>query len=363
MNQKSYQKLVSGQSKGCLAGSLYIFLIMISKIYSVIIRLRNFCYDRHIFAIHHAKAIIISIGNVTTGGTGKTPLVAWLCNEIIKKEQNSPNNCRLAVLTRGYKTAKKNTDEPALLAENCSQADVVINPDRVKGAAAAMGKFSANMLIMDDGFQHRRLSRDLDIVTIDATCPFGYGRIIPAGLLREPLSSLKRANAIVITRCDQVSEAQLSKIEDKLQIIKPNILIARSIHQPVYIKTIKNRQIELDHFKNRKVFAFCGIGNPNAFINSLKNLDYEVVGSEIYDDHYSYSDKCMEEIKKQSQNLEAEIILTTQKDWTKVRLLNYAQELPLAYLVIEIKILTGEDKLRCLIEGVLEGKISKLIND
>ena len=360
MSQKSYFKLISGQSKGFFAGLLYIILVTASKIYSVIIRLRNFCYDRHIFAIHHAKASVISIGNITTGGTGKTPLAAWLCSEIAKKQRINKENYKLAVLTRGYKTAQNNTDEPAIFSESCPQVDVIINPNRVIGAAQAIGKFKANVLVMDDGFQHRRLARDLDIVTIDATNPFGYGRIIPAGLLREPVSSLKRSNAVILTRCDQVSQAQLTQIEDKVYDLNPKILIARSLHQPVFIKTIENRQVSLDEYKGRKVFAFCGIGNPDSFINSLKKLEYEVVGSKIYDDHHNYSDSCLAEIKEQTRILGAELILTTQKDWTKVRLLKSAKELPLAYLAIEIYYLSGLDELRCLIEDTLEGKISQV---
>ncbi len=365
MNQKSYYNLISGNKKSFFASLFYIILIAFSKIYSLIIRLRNFFYDRHFFTTYQVKAAVISIGNVTAGGTGKTPLVAWICNNITKDHVINNKDYRLAILTRGYKTTQNSklktqnyVDEPAILAENCPNAQVVIDPDRVKGAAQAIGKFSANVLVMDDGFQHRRLSRDLDIITIDATCPFGYGRIIPAGLLREPLNSLKRADAIVITRCSQVSETQLNLIEDKLRNIKHNILIARSIHQPVYIKTIDNRQIKLEEFKNRKVFAFCGIGNPDSFINSLKNMGYEITGSKIFNDHYNYTENTLSDIQKQAQNLGSEVILTTQKDWTKIRLLEAAKDLPLAYLAIEIKFLKGEDELRCLIEETLEGKIT-----
>jgi tetraacyldisaccharide 4'-kinase len=374
MNQYTYHKLISGQNKGFFVRMAYYFLIAASKIYSVVIRLRNFFYDRRIFTIHQTDAIVISIGNITAGGTGKTPLVAWLCNEIAKDHRPKTKDYKIAILTRGYKTTfNKNQrlktkdyrlslkDEPAVLAETCLQADVVINPNRVIGAAEAIGKFAANVLVLDDGFQHRRLARNLDIVTIDATCPFGYGRIIPAGLLREPVDSLKRADVIVITRCDQVSEDHLRQIENDLRKIKPDFIIARSIHQPAYIKTIDNKQIDLKEFKNRKVFAFCGIGNPVSFINSLKKLDYNVVGTKIFNDHHTYADNCLTELEKQNQYGKggpAEIILTTQKDWTKIRQLETAKNMPLAYLTIEIKFLAGEERLRSLIETALEGKIS-----
>lgn len=376
MNQKSYYMLISRQNKGFFAGLAYIFLIAASKIYSLIIRFRNFFYDRRIFAIHHTDAIVISVGNITAGGTGKTPLVAWLCNEITTGHFPKNKDYKLAILTRGYKTTQNNVlseaegsklktqnyvDEPAVLAESCPQANIIINPNRVTGAAEAIGKFKANVLVLDDGFQHRRLARNLDIVTIDATCPFGFGRLIPAGVLREPVNSLKRADYVVITRCDQVSEGQLKQIETKLCETKPNLPIARSIHKPAYIKTIDNRQFDLIQVKNKKVFAFCGIGNPDAFINSLKKLDFNVTGTKFFNDHHIYTDNCLTDLNKRSQFCEggqAEIILTTQKDWTKIHYLDIAKTMPLAYLAIEIKFMSGEDRLRSLIETVLKGKIS-----
>ncbi len=343
---------------------VYISLIALSKIYSVIIRLRNILYDKHILTVHRAEAVVISIGNITAGGTGKTPLVEWLYNEITK---NTKGKSKIAILTRGYKTTQNSKlktqnyiDEPALLAENCPDVNVVINTKRVIGASEAIGKYNSNVLIMDDGFQHRRLARNFDIVTIDATCPFGYGKIIPAGLLREPLNSLKRANAAVITRCDQVSETKLTEIENQLRNIKPQLPIARSIHAAVYIKTIDNRKISLDEYKNRKIFAFCGIGNPDSFIKTLINMNYNVAGSKIYDDHHNYTDSCLADLSKQSQNLGAEIMLTTQKDFTKIRLLESARNHPLAYVAIEIQFLSGQDRLRCLIDEALTGKISQI---
>ncbi len=364
MSHNSYIKLISGQTKGFWAGLVYIIFVAISTIYSAIIKIRNILYDKHISRIHHVEAAVISIGNITAGGTGKTPLVAWLCNEITRDKKR---NSKIAILTRGYKTTQNPklktqnyVDEPALLAENCPNVNVVINPKRVIGASEAIGKYNSNVLIMDDGFQHRRLARNLDIIAIDATCPFGYGKIIPAGLLREPISSLKRADAAVITRCDQVSEEQLKEIEDKLRNIKPELPTARSIHKAVHIKTIDNKQIDLERFKNKKVFAFCGIGNPDSFIKSLNSIGYNVAGSKIYDDHYNYTNTCLADLTKQSQSLGAEIMLTTQKDFTKIRLLESARNLPLAYLAIEIQFLSGRDRLRSLIDEALAGKISQI---
>ena len=250
-------------------------------------------------------------------------------------------------------------DEPAILAENCPQAKIIVNPDRVAGASEAVNKFGAKVLIMDDGFQHRRLHRDLDIVTIDATCPFGYGKLLPAGLLREPVASLKRADAAVLTRCDQVSESKLCQIEEKLQLINPDMVIAKSIHSPICAKSLAGEEITIEQLKNKKVFAFCGIGNPNAFLNTIKNTGANLVGSKIYNDHYHYTDSDIDDIHNQANRLEADLILSTQKDHTQYAIRNTQYELPFAYLAVEIKFLTGEDKLKQLIKDALAGKIHK----
>ena len=213
---------------------------------------------------------------------------------------------------------------------------------------------------MDDGFQHRRLHRDLDIVTIDATCPFGYDRLLPAGLLREPVSTLHRANGVVLTHCDQVSESELNRIESRIRTTNPQILLARSIHAPTSARSVDGSQINLDRLKHKRVFAFCGIGNPEAFLRTIQHIGADVVGSAIYNDHHHYTDLCVTEIVRQAGNANADFILTTQKDWTKIRsLLPAHHTVPFAYLVIQIAFLAGEDQLKRLIEEAIAGRITR----
>jgi tetraacyldisaccharide 4'-kinase len=367
--EKNYRKVISHQQGGIGAEFFRLFLRGISVGYSGVVRLRNSLYSKGFFRTHIVSAAVISIGNITVGGTGKTPLVIWLYKYLQKKQINC------AILTRGYKTDDKGRatsyerranaiDEPGILAENCPHAKVIVNPDRVEGAVEAIKKYDAGILIMDDGFQHRRLARDLDIVTIDATQPFGYDKIFPAGLLREPVASLKRVDAVVITRCDQISERQLTELEQKLRAINPKMLITKSIHAPVSIKTTDGKQISLEQLKGRKIFAFCGIGNPNAFLSTIEGLGGEIVGSEIFDDHHHYTNDCLADIYKQAEHLKADLVLTTQKDWTKIisnlkSQISYSKLIQLfAYLEIEIKFLAGEDKLTSLIENTLASKIS-----
>ena len=362
MNQENYRKLISGQTSGLAAALLRCFLRATSWSYLTGIVLRNFLYSKGWVKAHQVNATVISVGNITAGGTGKTPLVIWLCKFLQQK------GFRCAVLTRGYKTHTKKratsdeqratrTDEPAILTANCPQAKVIINPDRVDGAAEAIDKFGAQVLIMDDGFQHRRLARDVDIVAIDATRPFGYGKVLPAGLLREPAAALKRADAVVITRCDQISESELTALEEKLRSANPNMLIAKSIHRPICAKSLGRKEIHLEELRNKNIFAFCGIANPDAFLNTIKDLGLNLVGSKFYNDHHHYTDDCLADIYEEARYLSADLILTTQKDWTKTALPARTKDIFFAYLVIELKLLAGEDKLRGLIRDALADKI------
>jgi len=364
MNQQHYRKLISGQKHGPATVILCLFLRSAAWLYSIVIGLRNFLYSKKWLKIHSADVPVISVGNITVGGTGKTPLVIWLYNKIT-------SNYKCAILTRGYKTHTEKRassiehrvsriDEPAILNESCPDAKVIVNPNRVAGAIEAVNKFGAKALIMDDGFQHRRLARDIDIVTIDATCPFGYGKMLPAGLLREPISALKRADAVVITRCDQTGEAKLDRIKEELQSNNPNMIIARSVHKPICAKFIDGKEIGLKELNNKKVFAFCGIGNPNAFFNTITKLGAKLAGSRIFDDHHHYTNSDIGNMYKQAEELKADLILTTQKDFSKFKIQNSKFKIQLAYLAIELKFVSGEDKITRLIKNALAGKITKV---
>ena len=355
------------------AALLRLLLEVAASGYSIIICLRNFLYSKGWLKTYRANAIVISIGNITTGGTGKTPLVIRLCNQITQNSKLKTQNYRCAILTRGYKATQDSRpktqdygDEPEILTTSCPQARVIVNPDRVAGAAEAVNKFGAKVLIMDDGFQHRRLARDLDIVTIDGTCPFGYGKILPAGLLREPVAALKRADAVVVTRCDQTAESELTQLEEKLQQVNPDMIIARSIHAPVCAKSIGHKEIALEELKAKKIFAFCGIANPDAFLNTIKNIGANLVGSKIYNDHYHYTDSDIVRVLEEAGHLKADLILSTQKGWFSSPVFAGASSvipaqagIPFAYLAIELRFISGEDKITRLIEDTLAGKITK----
>jgi len=372
LRQHLYRVLISGQEKGVCWSAIRLFLRIFSAGYGLVVFLRNLAYNRGIFKSHKAGAVVLSVGNITAGGTGKTPFVIWLYKQIISnfKSQISNlksqiSNSKCAILTRGYKSiqdprlkTQKHTDEVEILMTGCADAEVIVNPDRVAAAAEAVEKYGAGVLILDDGFQHRRLARDIDIVTIDASCPFGYGRLLPAGLLREPTSSLKRADAAVITRCDQVDKDRLSRLEQELLQINPDMIIARSVHAAVCVRPADGDRIDIERLKGKKTFAFCGIGNPPAFFKTVKGLGCELAGSKVYNDHVRYRDKDMKEICSKAADSGAELILTTQKDWTKIGFEDVAGKgITFAYLEIELEVTSGGDELKELIEKGLAGKI------
>lgn len=356
MDQQLYRKLIARQVPPLMGIPLRLLLIVLSWPYALIIRLRNMLYSHQWLKVHRVAMPVICVGNLTAGGTGKTPLVTWLARWLQAKNQ------RVAILTRGYKTEKgKLSDEPAELAAACPGVGVVVNPDRVAGANDAIRHHGAQVLVMDDGFQHRRLARDIDIVTIDATAPFGYGHVLPAGLLREPVSGLKRAGAVVLTRTDQVSDEQLRQIEDRIGRINPRLPIIRTVHAPVAARCLDGSETGLDALRGRKVFAFCGLGNPDGFFRTVESCGCLLAGARAFNDHHTYTEACLAEIYEESAAQGVQWVLTTSKDWNKITpLIPSPAPLPTAYLAIELQFTAGVERLTTLIEHAMRGRITRL---
>ncbi len=358
LDQDQFRAIVSGRRRDVWARVARGALWIASLGYRLVVGVRNRLYDLGLLKSHRANVPVVCVGNLTTGGTGKTPLVAWLAKVVGEKGLHT------AILTRGYKAETKetphgvttNSDEPAELAQGCPGVPVIVNGDRVAGAAEAVRNHSVQVLLMDDGFQHRRLGRDLDIVTIDATVPFGYGRLLPAGLLREPIGSLKRAGAVVLTRSDQVSEEKLSQIESRIRQVRPDLVLARSVHAPVGARQSDGPDIPLEELKGKKVFAFCGLGNPTAFFATVQACGCVLAGSQAFNDHHAYADHDLVDLCDTARSQGAELLLTTQKDWTKIAPLPKPEDVvPMAYLAIALQFTSGRDALIALIERTLAG--------
>jgi tetraacyldisaccharide 4'-kinase len=298
-------------------------------------RLRRWAYRRGLLPSRSAPVGVISVGNLTAGGTGKTPMVAWIVR-LLQASGRKP-----AVVMRGYRSRAGRSDEATLL-KQLTGAEVVVNPDRLAGAVAAAAA-GADVIVLDDAFQHRRLRRDLDIVLIDATDPFGLGHCLPRGLLREPAGAIRDAHAIVITRSDAVAPEGLQALRRRLGQLAPQASIALAVHRVAAMIDPDGRRAEPSALSGRSVFAFCGIGNPEHFRNTLARLGVRVVGSRCLGDHVHYSAALLTELCEQARQCGCELMITTQKDYVKIDPGKVA--IPLWQLAIEIDVVEGRDEL------------------
>ncbi|MCD4668808.1 MAG: tetraacyldisaccharide 4'-kinase [Actinomycetia bacterium] len=301
--------------------------------YATVMRLRRWAYRKGLFGSSAAGVPVICVGNLTCGGTGKTPMVAWVVRQL-QEMGRTP-----AILTRGYKAVDGKADEAELL-KNLTGAAVVVDPNRVRGAKTAVAG-GADVLVMDDGFQHRRLRRDLDIILIDATDPFGGGACLPLGLLRESLSAMRDAGAIVITRSN-VPPEQLDSIRRRL-VAHSRAPIYTAVHKPVAIIEADGTEKPAGSLSGRTVFLFCGLGNPLGFLEQAVGLGAKVVGSQAMSDHVDYTDSLVEQLNEAADKCEAEFFLTTQKDGVKLGDKDFSR--PVLQLAVEMDITGGRAEL------------------
>jgi tetraacyldisaccharide-1-P 4'-kinase len=309
-------RLMSGEAQG-VGPSVFRGIARVAEyFYAMATRHRNVLYDKGILPTYRMDVPVISIGNITAGGTGKTPFVRKLAAAMADR------GCRPAILMRGYRrSAGGISDEQALLAEQLKDRNIPVHaePDRVAGARHVLAKHKeVNTFILDDGFQHRRLARDVDIVLIDATNPFGHGHVHPRGLLREPLSGLARASCLIITRCEQVAAGQLEQIDSELRRYARSAPILRTRFQhsglrSASISASASPDILLADLRSKKIFAAAA---------------------------------------------KADAIVITEKDWTKIRTLPGAIEAKPSILRLDLEIdieNDDEQRLSDLITGGLSG--------
>ena len=328
-----------------------LILPPLSAIYSVVTRARIAGYQRGWFSVSKLSAPVISVGNLTTGGTGKTPLVEWVCRAVASEAGK-----RACVLTRGYgranpqsqvvvsdgnkllATEREAGDEPYLLARNLiGIAAVVSNPDRAAAGEWAIKNLGSEVFVLDDGFQHLRLSRDLDIVTIDATNPWGGGRLLPYGRLREPRAGLSRANCIVVTRTEQVEDT--ASLSESVQRLAGAIPVFTSQMMTSGIRRLNGETVSNESLRAQPVAAFCGVGNPESFFNQMRQEGYAPVFTRAFADHHDYNQTDLNRLIKEAKDHGASALVTTAKDALKLASL----EIELPCYVLEIKISIADD--------------------
>lgn len=361
-----YLAIIGGQHSDFLSRLLLAGLLAWVPVYYIIIRLRNWRFDRAEARmsqspgvppkglIRQASIPVISVGNLTTGGTGKTPLVAWLARLI------HSSGHKVAVISRGYRSqheSQKN-DETLELMARLPEIDFLNGRSRHDQVQIAVGQLGTEVAILDDGFQHRQLYRDLDFVLIDATNPFGYGRLLPAGLLREPLASLKRADVIVLTRCELVAQKDREHLRQRIEKLNPKALVLEAGTKAIGWITDRNQQLSLSHWQSVPQFAFCGIGNPGNFIATLKKLGCQVNGSEFFPDHHHFSTDDWGRLTRQARQAGAEVLVCTHKDLVKMAGCSDGR-MPLVALLTETILRTHQEELTERIAEVIGRKDRK----
>jgi tetraacyldisaccharide 4'-kinase len=331
-----------------------IILAPLGALYSAAMRARHTLYKTGALRVHNISAPVISVGNITTGGTGKTPLVEWVARVVAKE------GLRVCILTRGYGRVRESKrvlvsdgenifadsreggDEPLLLAENLrGVAAVLSDANRVAAARWAVENLKSEVFILDDGFQHLRIARNLDMVVVDATNPWGGGKLLPRGRLREPLRELSRADCIILTRCEQAHDIDsLREQAERLSGASP-VLLSRTctrMLRPLNATMMKGIVSDLSSHPSSLIphpfAAFCAIGNPASFYEHLRKDGFILKHTRAFADHHVYTQRDIDILISEAQLAGALGLLTTAKDAVKLRSLRF--DLPCYVLEIEL---------------------------
>lgn len=343
---ESYLDIVSGRKRGAITALQRTALRAASIPYGGAAWLRNRLYDRGWLRVETAPVPVISVGNLTMGGTGKTPFVEYVARYL------SENGHRVAILSRGYGQRDGPNDEAMVLEENLPDVPHLQGADRVELARLAVEELESEVLVLDDAFQHRRLARRLDIVLIDATNPWGHGYLTPRGLLRESPRELRRAHAVVITRSDSVAETPLKAIRERVARFA-DIPVFNAAHKPDALVDSKGVRESLELPKGRPIAAFCGIGNPEAFRTTLTKLGLAPTLWRIFPDHHSYTRADVDSLESWAAELpDGGFVLTTQKDLVKLRVARL-QDWPLWAVKIRLELREGEERLRQMLDDAV----------
>lgn len=344
---RAYRALVSGQARGLGPALARCGLWTASLLYGGAVRVRNLRYDGGRISRFRAAVPVVSVGNLTAGGTGKTPCVEYVARFYRQ------HDLRVAILSRGYGAQAGPNDEALVLEENLPDVPHLQGADRASLAATAVEELESQMLVLDDGFQHRRLHRDLDLVLVDATNPWGYGHLLPRGLLREPRSSLRRAGLVLLTRCDQVAAQERGRLREEIARFAPEVSVIETEHRPQEWVSSDGRTAPPEMTTGRPIAAFCGIGNPEAFRRTLELLGSTPIDFRTYADHHGYTRADIEELRAWVRRQpEDALVVTTQKDLVKIRLARMGEH-ELWALRIGLHVREGEERLDAALEQVI----------
>jgi tetraacyldisaccharide 4'-kinase len=322
---KLLNNLIYTQKESLLRKIILAPLCLLSFFYGWANSLRVYLYARRVFSTRSLACKVVSVGNITLGGTGKTPFVILIAEMLRAKD------FRVAILSRGYKgsfpepfrlvsdgeqtfmEASQAGDEPYLLAEKLRGIPVIVGQNRWQSGQYVIEHFQSEILILDDGFQHLPLKRDLNLLLIDSSSPFGNGYLFPRGILRESLSQLRRADAIILTKAGQYDNIKILK--QYLTKVSEEIPIFQVEYAPGEVRMLgKETSFPPENLNGKKVLAFSGIANPISFQQTLLHLNSKIAEFAIFPDHHQYRPKEWEKLSQKARELGVEALVTTEKD-------------------------------------------------
>ncbi|MEW6008705.1 MAG: tetraacyldisaccharide 4'-kinase [Candidatus Omnitrophota bacterium] len=358
-------EVITDKALDIKAQSLRVVFHILSFFYCALVRLQDFVYKKKILRPAHLEVKVISVGNITWGGTGKTSLVSILAKFLSGKGK------RIAILSRGYKRVQSTEyreqktreeyqlmgDEACLLKEKFPEIPVLVGRDRVENAIKAVKDFQAEVVLLDDGFQHRRIKRDLDIVSIDCLNPFGNGYCIPRGILREPKSSLERADLVVLTNAE-FNKEEAKELEFDIRDINSKAPIVYASYRALCVRDFPSGQVIIpSHMVGKPVCLFAGIGNFESFRNTfVSSIGGNVKLEFNFPDHYQYQKQDLLEIQDACIKQGVNLIITTEKDLVRLKqFIDNSLLVKIAVLEVELEILKNKDKFFERVENVCLG--------
>lgn len=340
LRPSTFRELVSGRRRGLVASTLRTALRVAEVPYTAVVRRRNHRYDTGSADVHRAAVPVVSVGNLTLGGTGKTPMVRWIAEWFL--EHQLP----VTVISRGYgaKEGARN-DEALELAHALPDVPHLQNPDRVAAVKRAAEQFAGYGIVLDDAFQHRRLARDLDLVLLDATEPFGFGHVFPRGTLREPVEGLARAHVVALSRADMLDPDERDSIRREVLRIAPGALWAEIVHSPRGLLTHGlDGEEPIESLRGQPVAALAGIGNPAGFRHTLDTCAARVVAFREFADHHRYTPADVASLSQWAAGLDVSAVLCTHKDLVKLQTDRIGPH-PLKAVIVGVEFLAGRESL------------------
>ncbi len=326
----------------------WYLLIPFGVLYGMLAQLRHLLFDLGVLAVRDVGIPTVSVGNLTVGGTGKTPFVESIARSLGQEGVN------VAVLSRGYGSSGEDADDERMAGRDMpAGVRRWVDPDRLRAAKQALRSTSPDLFLMDDGFQHRHMHRDLDIVLVDGLRGFGNGYPLPAGPLREPVSQIRRADLVVITRTNRISHRQRTRMRRELRRhLQADVPILHAEHRPVrLIEHGTGREVAVTDLREMRLLAFCGIGTPASFAHTLRDdLNLDPVDMESYPDHHDYTDGDRNELMERAEDERIKALITTRKDAVKWPKNTFV---PLYYVDVEVRVTQGSSRLKTALDEVV----------